>query len=112
MKQHLETHYKDKSRSSGSQRGHRASLADGRRNSTSGRPSASRASSSRDSRSRRDADPYPLPSTPLASPSVGSGSWDVRGRNLSLLGRPVADRTPSGLDALAMAVACQEGAGV
>jgi hypothetical protein len=36
MKQHLETHFKDKSRSSGSQRSHRTSLADARRNSTSG----------------------------------------------------------------------------
>ncbi|KAM5356266.1 hypothetical protein ACJ41O_002912 [Fusarium nematophilum] len=111
MKQHLETHYKDKSRSSGGQRGSRASLADVRRSSTSGRPSASRASSSRGSRSRRDADPYPLPTPPLPSPSVDSGAWDVRGHNVPLLNRPVAGRTPSGLDALAMAVACQEGAG-
>ncbi|KAJ4008364.1 hypothetical protein NW766_009356 [Fusarium irregulare] len=109
MKQHLETHFKDKSRSSGSQRSHRASLADTRRNSTSGRPSASRTSSSR---SRRDADPYPLPTPPLASPSMSSGPWDMGGRNLPILNRPVAGRTPSGLDALAMAVACQEGSGV
>ncbi|KAJ4130663.1 hypothetical protein NW768_006199 [Fusarium equiseti] len=109
MKQHLETHFKDKSRSSGSQRSHRASLADTRRNSTSGRPSASRTSSSR---SRRDADPYPLPTPPLASPSISSGPWDMGGRNLPILNRPVAGRTPSGLDALAMAVACQEGSGV
>ncbi|KAF4971152.1 hypothetical protein FZEAL_9906 [Fusarium zealandicum] len=107
MKQHLETHYKDKVRSSASQRGHRTSLADARRNSSSGRPSASRMASSRDSRSRHEADPYPIP-TP--SPSVGSGSWDAQGRNLTLLNRPVTGRTPSGLDALAMAVACQEGA--
>ncbi|EXK47258.1 hypothetical protein FOXG_00087 [Fusarium oxysporum f. sp. lycopersici 4287] len=109
MKQHLETHFKDKSRSSTSQRSHRTSLADARRNSTSGRPSASRTSSSR---SRRDADPYPLPTPPLASPSVNSGSWELGGRNLPILNRPVAGRTPSGLDALAMAVACQEGSGV
>jgi hypothetical protein len=109
MKQHLETHFKDKSRSSGSQRTHRTSLADVRRNSTSGRPSASRTSSSR---SRRDADPYPLPTPPLASPNVSSGSWDLSGRNLPILNRPVAGRTPSGLDALAMAVACQEGSGI
>ncbi|EMT66710.1 hypothetical protein NOF04DRAFT_1012427 [Fusarium oxysporum II5] len=109
MKQHLETHFKDKSRSSTSQRSHRTSLADARRNSTSGRPSASRTSSSR---SRRDADPYPLPTPPLTSPSVNSGSWELGGRNLPILNRPVAGRTPSGLDALAMAVACQEGSGV
>jgi hypothetical protein len=34
----------------------------------------------------------------------------MRTLNLPLMSRPVAGRTPSGLDALAMAVACQEGA--
>lgn len=90
MKQHLETHYKDKSRSSGS------------RPSVSGRRSSSSGKSSRESK-RSD-------TTPLPSPSVSGGAWDMRGLHLPLLGRPPAARTPSsGLDALAMAVACQEG---
>jgi len=90
MKQHLETHYKDKSRSSGS------------RPSVSGRRSSSSGKSLSGSR-RTDA-------TPLPSPGLNSGAWDMRGLNLPLLSRPSAARTPSsGLDALAMAVACQEG---
>ncbi|KAH8884047.1 hypothetical protein GQ53DRAFT_752616 [Thozetella sp. PMI_491] len=88
MKQHLETHYKDKSRSSA-----RPAL------SSSDRKSSSKSSSS-SSRSSKHA---------AALPSPG-GAWDMRGLNLPLLSRPSAARTPSsGLDALAMAVACQEG---
>jgi len=90
MKQHLETHYKDKGRSSGS----RPSIA-GRRSSSSGK--------SLSGSKRADI-------TPLPSPGVNSGAWDLRGLDLPLLSRPSAARTPSsGLDALAMAVACQEG---
>lgn len=104
MKQHLETHYKDKSRSSGGQRAHKAAaLAEARRNSTS----RSRASIPRDT--HWETEQYPLPTPPLASPSGTTGAWDMRAMNLPLLNRPVAARTPSsGLDALAMAVACQE----
>ncbi|KAK7432564.1 hypothetical protein QQZ08_000771 [Neonectria magnoliae] len=110
MKQHLETHYKDKSRSS-VQRSHRPSIAETRRNSSSGRSSASsRSAASRDSKSHWETtNQYPLPTPPLPSPNIASGAWDMRGLNLPLLNRPVAGRTPSGLDALAMAVACQEG---
>ncbi|KAH7136563.1 hypothetical protein EDB81DRAFT_762223 [Dactylonectria macrodidyma] len=110
MKQHLETHYKEKTRSSG-QRGHKTSLAETRRNSSSGRSSASsRSAASRESKSHWETtNQYPLPTPPQPSPSVASAAWDMRGLNLPLLNRPVAGRTPSGLDALAMAVACQEG---
>ncbi|KPM38139.1 hypothetical protein AK830_g8445 [Neonectria ditissima] len=111
MKQHLETHYKDKARSS-VQRSHKPSLAEARRNSSSGRSSASsRSATSRESKAHWETtNQYPLPTPPLPSPNVASGTWDMRGLNLPLLNRPVAGRTPSGLDALAMAVACQEGA--
>lgn len=107
MKQHLETHYKDKSRSSGGQRAHKtAALAEARRNSVSGR---SRASVPRDS-TQWETEQYALPTPPLASPNGTTGAWDMRTMNLPLLNRPVASRMPSsGLDALAMAVACQEG---
>lgn len=90
MKQHLETHYKDKARSSS-----RPSLSSSER---------SKSSSKSSSRSKTAA---AANSTPLPSPG---GAWDMRGLNLPLLSRPSAARTPSsGLDALAMAVACQEG---
>ena len=93
MKQHLDTHYKDKSRSSTS----RPSLSStDRRSSTSGK-------SSRGTRTTPSAAAAPLPSP--------GGAWDMRGLDLPLLTRPSAARSPSsGLDALAMAVACQEGA--
>lgn len=126
MKQHLETHYKDKSRSSGSQRAHKTTLAEARRSSTmrrssasgrSGSGSGSASASARDSKSQShwDTEQYPLPTPPLQSspnPSgpLSSGAWDMRALNLPLLNRPVTGRTPSGLDALAMAIACQEGA--
>jgi len=91
MKQHLETHYKDKSRSSGS------------RPSAAGRRSSSSAKSSSSGSSKR------VDTTPLPSPGIHGGAWDLRGLNLPLLNRPEAARTHSGLDALALAVACQEG---
>ncbi|KAK4456964.1 hypothetical protein QBC42DRAFT_47507 [Cladorrhinum samala] len=91
MKQHLETHYKDKSRSSS-----RPSLSSGdRRSSTSGKMSSRSKSAT-------------TGTTPLPSPG---GVWDMRELNLPLLSRSSALPTPTnGLDALAMAVACQEGA--
>ena len=111
MKQHLETHYKDKSRSSGTQRAHKAVLAEARRNSATRRSSASsRSASTRDVKSHWETEQYPLPTPPLQSPNPSGGAWDMRGLNLPLLNRPVTGRTPSGLDALAMAIACQEGA--
>ncbi|KAH6895181.1 hypothetical protein B0T10DRAFT_455448 [Thelonectria olida] len=109
MKQHLETHYKDKTRSTSS-RGPKSALAESRRNSSSGRPSASgRSTSSRDTKAHWEPKQYHLPTPAQPSPNVSSGAWDMRGL-MPLLNRPVAGRTPSGLDALAMAVACQEGA--
>lgn len=97
MKQHLETHYKDKSRSAS-----RPSLSSGdRRSSTSSSKSSSRSSKAASNKFSS--------STPLPSP-VG-GAWDMRELNLPLLNRPPAVHSPaSGLEALAMAVACQEGA--
>lgn len=110
MKQHLETHYKDKSRSSS----HRSSAARPSTSTThrhsSGRTTTSSGSSSKSSRdsSTWESESY---SRHAALPSPGmSGAWDLRGLNLPLMSRPSAARTPSGLDALAMAVACQEGA--
>ena len=41
-------------------------------------------------------------------PVSGGGAWDMHGLNGSLVSRPFAARTSSGLDALA-AIACQEG---
>ncbi|KAK3995429.1 hypothetical protein QBC44DRAFT_26008 [Cladorrhinum sp. PSN332] len=94
MKQHLETHYKDKSRSSSS----RPSLSSAdRRSSTSSGKLSSRSTKSSAATG----------TTPLPSPG---GVWDMRELNLPLLGRPTAIVAPTnGLDALAMAVACQEG---
>jgi uncharacterized Zn-finger protein len=101
MKQHLETHYKDKSRSS------RPSLSSAdRRSSTKSSVSAS---------SRRAAVAAAAAAASIASrtpplPSPVEGAWDMRSLNVPLMSRPIAGRTPSGLDALAMAIACQEGA--
>lgn len=98
MKQHLETHYKDKSRSSSSRS---SASASERRSSTSNKSSSSRTSKTAASRVASTA--------PLPSPS--GQAWDMRQLNLPLLNRPTVTRSPaSGLDALAMAVACQEGA--
>ena len=91
MKQHLETHYKDKSRSSTTAR---PSLHGSDRSKSSG-------SSKSAGRSKSSLDHDTLPSP--------GGAWDMRGLSLPLLSRPSAARTPSsGLDALAMAIACQE----
>jgi len=85
MKQHLDTHYKDKSRTSSS----RPSLSSGDRSSSSTK------SSSRSSKGQ--------------SHSVSSGgAWDMSALGYPLPSRPAAGRTPSGLDTLAMAIACQE----
>lgn len=101
MKQHLETHYKDKTRSSA-----RPSLSSGdRRSSTKSTCSSS---------SRRAAVAAAAAASVLAqrTPPLPSPSdaWDMRSLNVPLMSRPIAGRTPSGLDALAMAIACQEGA--
>ncbi len=92
MKQHLETHYKDKSSRPAAAR---PALAARRTCSSSGGKSSSSSSGSR----RAEALP----------PSPG-GAWDMRDLDLpSLSRRPSAVRVPSsGLDALAMAIACQE----
>lgn len=98
MKQHLETHYKDKCRSSAS----RPSLSSSeKRSPISGKPSSrSRAATAASSNTLQ---PSPLPPR-------GGSSWDMRELNLPLVSRPSAVHSPaSGLDALAMAVACQEG---
>ena len=97
MKQHLETHYKDKSRAS------RPSL------SSSDRRSSTASKSSSSSRRAAAAMAAMRATPPLPSPGVG-GAWDMRVLNIPLMSRPSASRAPSGLDALAMAVACQEGA--
>lgn len=94
MKQHLETHYKDKSRSAP-----RPSVSGSRRHSSSSKSSSASKAAAMSG------------GTPLPSPGVVGGAWDMRGLNLPLLTRPSTVRTPSsGLDALAMAIAAQEGA--
>ncbi|KAK0737669.1 hypothetical protein B0T21DRAFT_348020 [Apiosordaria backusii] len=94
MKQHLETHYKDKTRSSSS----RPSL------SSSDRRGSSSSKSSR-AKSNTTAGASLGSTTPLASPG---GVWDLRDLSAPLLSRPTIARTSTaGLDALAMAVACQ-----
>jgi len=92
MKQHLDTHYKDKSRSTSS----RPSMSSGDRKSSASSKSTS-------SRSKG----APASVAPLPSPG---GAWDMRGLDLPVLSsRPGPTRAPSsGLDALAMAIACQE----
>ncbi|ROV97659.1 hypothetical protein VSDG_04586 [Cytospora chrysosperma] len=94
MKQHLETHKKDKPRASNRQI-RRPSLAAIRRQSSSSRSSVSRYSLP------RDTPPLMSPTmaaSALVSPSLSSESWS----------RPVASRTPSsGLDALAMVAASE-----
>jgi uncharacterized Zn-finger protein len=104
MKQHLETHFKEKTRTHTSHRAHKYGLpAETRRNSARSR------SAGRDT-APSETEQYPLPTPPLPSPIGTARAWDMRGLNLPLLSRPVVSRNPSsGLDALAMAVACQEG---
>ncbi|KAF6844139.1 C2H2 transcription factor [Colletotrichum musicola] len=115
MKQHLETHYKDKSRSSASAKAAaRSSLgalsASGRRSSSSSTRTATSSRTPRD-QPMWDAESYGYPPGQAPLPSPATNAWDMRNLSLPLLSRPSAARTPSsGLDALAMAVACQEGA--
>jgi len=116
MKQHLETHFKDKSRSSASHRSGKASSSSSKKShSHSSSRLASRSEgghSHSNSQATIEYDQYPAThAASLPSPGGNSGAWDLRGLNLPLMSRPSAARTPSsGLDALAMAVACQEGA--
>ena len=98
MKQHLETHYKDKNRSSSAARAHRHSAMGRSRSSTT---VSSVSSNSRDAM-QWESDAY------VTSPASPNG-WEDRGFKLPIMSRPVAGRAPSsGLDALAMAIACQE----
>lgn len=102
MKQHLETHFKDRARGAASAQ--RAQQRMAARN----RPVA-RESQASTARPWEPTEQRPLPTPPLASPSGTGATWDMNGLNLPLLSRPVAARTPSsGLDALAMAIAHQE----
>ncbi|KAI0136280.1 hypothetical protein BJ170DRAFT_5375 [Xylariales sp. AK1849] len=107
MKQHLETHFKDKSRSSGSSKSTSKSST-----SSSKRGSVSIVSQTSSQTSQDvamwDADPYGMVADDSQFPS---STWDMRALNLPLMARPGAVRTTSsGLDALA-AIACQEGIG-
>ncbi|KAF3348962.1 Transcriptional regulator NRG1 like protein [Verticillium longisporum] len=117
MKQHLETHYKDKARMPASTKPVPSRAAVGaltgsaRRSSSSSKTSASFRAAQRE-QAAWDAEQYnhsASNTTPLPSPGVSSGAWDLRALNAPLMSRPNAARTPSGLDALAMAIACQEG---
>ncbi|GAO18174.1 hypothetical protein UVI_02037120 [Ustilaginoidea virens] len=109
MKQHLETHYKDKSRSSATQRAQKAALAEARRSSCHGRGRSSTSATATGTVSSQEAmqcesDLYASSTRPLTSPATST--WETRTQILPILNRPTAN---SGLDALAMAVACQEG---
>ncbi|KAF3764768.1 hypothetical protein M406DRAFT_98369 [Cryphonectria parasitica EP155] len=92
MKQHLETHRREKSRASVRGAG-RPSLAS-RRQSASSRGSISRFSSPRDT-------------SPLLSPAIQSASLLPSGLQEALHRPSIASRTPSGLDALAMVAATE-----
>ncbi|OAA43028.1 Zinc finger, C2H2-type/integrase, DNA-binding protein [Beauveria brongniartii RCEF 3172] len=116
MKQHLETHYKDKTRSSGS---HRSATAAQQKSATEHRRPGAATARSRSSSSlsgpELDVRQYALPTPPpLRSPAVmasgGRSAWEMTGTTtLPLHSRPSAMHAPnSGLDALAMAIACQE----
>lgn len=102
MKQHLETHFKDKSRSSTSSKSKSAFSASSKRASTSSTKATSHVSPPPQDVPMWDADHYGSDAHSLA---YSSKTWDVH----SLVSRPAAPRTSSGLDALA-AIACQEGA--
>ncbi|KAI0009085.1 hypothetical protein F4779DRAFT_401097 [Xylariaceae sp. FL0662B] len=107
MKQHLETHFKDKSRSSSSSKSKSSSLtSSAKRSSVSSKPTTPCRDGQPHNVPMWDADQYGPESQPLPSPG---GAWDMRGLNVPLMARPGAARTSSGLDALA-AIACQEGA--
>lgn len=88
MKQHLDTHYKEKyARHSSSSSSSRPSLSSSERRASTCSKSSSKSKS---------------------SSSQGDGFWDMSGLCTSLQNRPSATRNPSsGLDALAMAIACQ-----
>ncbi|KAK0754105.1 hypothetical protein B0T18DRAFT_424540 [Schizothecium vesticola] len=88
MKQHLDTHYKEKyPRHSTSSSSSRPSLSSSERRTSTCSKSSSKSKS---------------------SSSHGDGCWDMSGLCVPLQTRPSATRNPSaGLDALAMAVACQ-----
>lgn len=114
MKQHLETHYKDKSRGAAA---HRAAAHKSAALAADRRPvhaSARSRSSSSLSGAELDVRQYALPTPPpLRSPtdmaSGGRSAWELTGATLPMHGRPSPIHAPkSGLDALAMAVACQE----
>ncbi|KAK1757607.1 hypothetical protein QBC47DRAFT_161376 [Echria macrotheca] len=86
MKQHLDTHYKEKQRTSSS----RPSVSSSdRKSSSSGKSSSSRTKVA------------PAPSTP-------TDAWDMRDILLPVIGRPGVERAHSGLDTLAMAAVYQE----
>ncbi|KAI1375557.1 hypothetical protein F4677DRAFT_446180 [Hypoxylon crocopeplum] len=104
MKQHLETHFKDKSRSSTSTKSKSSSHSSSKRGSGSSKSTSSHSSGLSHEVPIWE-DQYDADGQPLMSPG---GAWDMRGLNLPLMGRPSAARTSSGLDALA-AIACQEG---
>ncbi|KAK7757830.1 transcriptional repressor [Diatrype stigma] len=108
MKQHLETHYKDKTRSSSSSKSSKSSLfsSSSKRASISSRSTSSHTSPPSQEVHMWDADHF---APDAQSPSLTGSTWDMNGLNGSLVSRPVAARTSSGLDALA-AIACQEGA--
>lgn len=102
MKQHLETHYKDKSRGSGS----RSHKSEARRPAARSR---SRSAAREAPMQQWTTEQYPLPTPPLPSPNAVASTWGMHGTNLPLLNRPTIVRSPSSaLDALA-AVACQKG---
>ncbi|KAG5913064.1 hypothetical protein E4U42_001514 [Claviceps africana] len=118
MKQHLETHNKDKSRSSASQRAQKAALAEARRPAGPGRSRSSTCttttssvgggSSSKSDAMQWESDAYTASSRPLLRSPTTASSWEMRINSPACLNRPAAATSPnSGLDALAMAVACQ-----
>lgn len=108
MKQHLETHFKDKSRSSSSSKSSKSSSfsSSSKRASVSSKSTSSHASPPSQEVHMWDADQF---GSDAHSPSFPGSAWDMHGLNGTLVSRPVAARTSSGLDALA-AIACQEGA--
>ncbi|KAK5987638.1 Transcriptional regulator NRG1 [Cladobotryum mycophilum] len=117
MKQHLETHFKDKTRpSTNGQRTPKSSaLTDARRSSTSSSRSRSSTAGGESANywetNEHLQKQYPLPTPPLPHQAGTTGAaWDMRGLDLPLLNHPAGlSGTPNnGLDALAMAIACQE----
>lgn len=102
MKQHLETHRKEKrgSGAAAARREGRPSLAQ-RRQSASSRGSASRFSTPRDTPPLMS--PALQSSAPMLSPGLAeTGSWALHSRP------SISSRTPSGLDALAMVAATEK----